>query len=476
MWLMFAGSWIGEVSVVPRDSEEGAVIGDVPSRLARAAGFDTRHRLTARRTFPRPKEVSVAALVVAAIPLAAGIDGLAGPSRVFAFCLAYVMALGVVASRRRVRVPAPILFLVGFGLGAAISATVSSDPLMSLIRAVAFLGLLVCAFLVAEKAEPLYLASTAFVVIPASLSVLSLALAVVSPARVFAAGEGFQRLFLPVFSLHPNTLGAVAAIGIVVAIGRATAPAARRWVWFAVITVELLALLLTYSRSSLLDIVVGLLVFAYVVRRAMPLIFVVGGVAAVVIATVGDTLLSLLLRTQGVEAIGGLSGRRDIWEVALEAWSSNPLRGIGYGEGAATVLESSGLYLSYSVSTTDNFLIDALLETGPIGAIMVLGLYVAAFREIRRARIIQAADSATRRLSAEFAAVVAMILVHALGSGGVGRFHVLAVLLVYALVGLWRGNRSCVVGAPARTHGVPGDRSDTTGMARRSVAHRGRAR
>lgn len=441
--------------------KQRAIHCDPRSGVARVSKVGKSHLAAGRSAFPRQKRVSVAALSVVAVPIISGIEGLAGPARALALGLAYFAILGVLAARKRVRVPTPVMFLFGFGLVAAASALVSVDPKASLLRAGAFLALIICAFLAAEASDSSRLAASAFVLFPASLSALALALAIFLPSFVFAEANGFPRLSLPLFSLHPNTLGAIVAIGVVVAIGRARAHAARRWVWLAVLALELPVLLLTYSRSSLLDVFVGLLVFAYVTRRATPAILFTGCVAVLLTATVGDALLSLVLRGQEIAAIEGLSGRRDIWGVALEAWRASPLIGLGYGEGAATVLESSGLYLSYSVSTTDSFFLDALLETGSVGAVMVLGIYVSVFRGIWVLRRAQAPHRSTRRLGAEFAAVSAMILVHALGSGGVGRFHVLAVLMVFAVVGLWRSSHPCAVGTVHPGDGAVDEPSDT---------------
>lgn len=433
---MVAAPWILAGSGVMRGTGQLAIVGPKPH--GRNWGLDLGHRPSGRSRLPRFTRCSAAPLLVAAIPLIAGIQGLAGPARAFCVGLAYFALLGVIAARKRLLVPTPISLLVFFGLVAAASALTSPDPESTLLRAVSYLALIICAFLAAERTALRQLVSVAFVLLPMSLSALALALLAISPAQVLSARDGFVQLMLPHLSLHPNTLGAVAAVGVVTAFGRATAPAARRWVWLAVLAVEIPVLLLTYSRSSLLDVAVGVLVFAYVVGRATPLLLGAGGIAVVVVATSGDALLSLLLRTQEVGAIVGLSGRRAIWEVALEAWVSHPMRGVGYGEGASSVLESSDIYQSYSVSTTDNFMLDALIETGPIGAIMVFGVYVSTLLGVRAGRRGLIAGEASRRLGAEFAAVCAMILVHALGSGGVGRFHVLAVLLVFSVVGLWR--------------------------------------
>ncbi len=446
-----------------RETKQRATHRNPSPGVTQSSEANKGHQSSARSTSPRRLRVSV--VVVAAVPLCAGVEGLAGSARALAVGLAYLAILGAVGARKRVRVPIPILLYVGFGLTAAASALASTDPTASLLRAIAFLSLIVCAFLVAERSDTGRLAASAFVLLPASLSVLSLALAISLPSLVFVEANGLRRLSLPLFSLHPNTLGAVAAIGIVVAIGRARSSAKRRWLWFALLALELPVLLLTYSRSSLLDLVVGLLVFAYVMRRATPVILLTGCVAATLVGIAGDAFLSLLLRGQEVTAIEGLSGRRDIWDVALGAWRASPLTGIGYGEGAATVLESSGLYLSYSVSTTDNFFLDALLETGPVGAVMVLGFYVSTSIGIWKSRRLPVPHQSAHRLGAEFAAVSAMILVHALGSGGVGRFHLLAVLLVYAVVGLWRSRCSCTAGTLCAGDGALDECADATGTA-----------
>ena len=143
-----------------RETKQRATHRNPSPGVTQSSEANKGHQSSARSTSPRRLRVSV--VVVAAVPLCAGVEGLAGSARALAVGLAYLAILGAVGARKRVRVPIPILLYVGFGLTAAASALASTDPTASLLRAIAFLSLIVCAFLVAERSDTGRLAASAF--------------------------------------------------------------------------------------------------------------------------------------------------------------------------------------------------------------------------------------------------------------------------------------------------------------------------
>lgn len=370
------------------------------------------------------------------LPCAAGISGLANVSQLATVLIAYVIVLILMVDRHPMRISPVVAAILSFGFVCLALAPWSIDPVASSARAACMSALVVVAAYAANRVPVARLATGLAIWIPLSLSGLALIYAVLAPADAFIIGDGFTQLSLPLFALHPNTLGAVTAIGMVATGWRCIRGPGRRWLYILALVLLGMVLLLTYSRSAILNVLVGMVILAFVLGRAVGVVAVAVVLGATLVAIFGDQLLTLALRTQDIGAIEGLSGRRAIWEVAVQSWLANPWLGLGYGEGATAILASSGLFLAYSVSTADNWLIDALVDVGILGGLTIVAVYILAIAALFRARSHLRRYREDRVATAELAVVAGIMLFHSLGSGGAGKFHIFLVLLVMAFTGL----------------------------------------
>lgn len=351
------------------------------------------------------------------------------PMQLVMIGLAYVTLLGAVM-RRSMPLSAPIFFLIMYGLVAAALAAMTEHSLGSAIKGTAFAALAVVAASATELSGPHRSARVALSWFPTLVCGVALTGFAVDRADAYLNyGGGFSRLTIPFVQTHPNTLGAIAALGLCVAIWRIT-QGERTVGSITALIFAIPVIVLTYSRSALLDALVAGVVILLLLRRQLRAIILLAAPVVTAAVILGDRLMTLLARTQTSEQLADLSGRIPLWQVGLTAWLANPLVGTGYGNGANQAIHRSGVYLAYDVSTTDNVLLDALLETGVVGGLMMLLALLSALwtvLAVRRARMIR---SRQRTTAISAAMVVAIVVFHGMGAGGPGRFHVLTALLV----------------------------------------------
>lgn len=354
-----------------------------------------------------------------------------------ALVIAYVVVLGRLVNSRVQLHSFAVAFLV-FSGAAALSATASAVPASSLVKGLSLGALVLVAALVVTpcattRASLKSTAMSLYVWFPAAVAATALTGLALNRSKSLVAYEaGFNRLTIPYFNTHPNTLGTICAIGIF-------AVAYRWWhgersaIRVAILTAEVAVLALTYSRSAVIDLLVAAMVLAMITRRQIRTLLIVAAPTIVLLAVFGDKLLEVALRTQSVEQILELSGRLRLWNAGYQAWLAHPLLGTGYAIGATSAIAASGLYLAYDVSTTDNVLLDALLETGAIGGGAILMAYLIAVRSVWRIRRQRGLGINVPTPVNEAVVVSMMVMFHAVGAGGVGRFHVLLVMLVASM-------------------------------------------
>ena len=190
----------------------------------------------------------------------------------------------------------------------------------------------------------------------------SLVLGVLDHARAFAPymvwpggwWVGVDRLqgLLP----HPNTLGWVAAVSIVVEIY-----CARRGTRAITVAAAVCALLLTGSRTATIALVVGLacgLFHRTYVRGAQ------GRLTVVALAVVGLVLSVAVILQTGI-SLSALNGREATWIEAVRAFGSNWI--MGSGPGAYAQSDSSVAFVAYA----HNQILQTAAESGLFG---ILGL------------------------------------------------------------------------------------------------------
>jgi hypothetical protein len=229
--------------------------------------------------------------------------------------------------------------------------------------------------------------------------------------------------------------------------------------WYALIAVHAYVVILSNSRTPLLDLLIGLIVLALLYRRSVRLILLGTGVFVGLAWFAGDAVIAGLSRGQSSTQIMELSGRVAVWEAALNGWTEHMWLGAGYGHGTMERINNA-LDASYTISTADSTPIDALTQTGVIGASLVVLFLLTGVALIVRLGRLFGNPSARRPEIAVAAATVAAMILHSLSSGGAGRFHIFALFLAVGTTVLWTAlpDRSTLQGTPASTR-----RSDRAG-------------
>jgi O-antigen ligase len=184
------------------------------------------------------------------------------------------------------------------------------------------------------------------------------------------ATAGYGR-FVGVFS-NANFTGMISAFVLPLAVYLQRTVRARPglllWAGAAVLAITVV---ISLSRGALLASVAGLVVASvFLVRR---LWFTVAAGVCGVVAGVGLTVALFAIRSTAVDtsldeaAADPSSGRLDLAATLLDAWSTNPVFGIGYRASAAVTggLEAHNIYLT------------VLVETGVLGAALFLALLAA---------------------------------------------------------------------------------------------------
>lgn len=212
---------------------------------------------------------------------------------------------------------------------------------------------------------------------------LSLVLAVVAPQIAFWNGQGrtwYGFSQLAGVTTHPNGMGTVAALAVIVELVRGEGLKRPR-VWHLLAAV--VALLGTQSRGAWLSAAIGFLVFLTFrsgARWVMVLLPVVM-VSLLAASTLLENVFDALTHWSAGGDISTLNGRTTIWANALNAVSRNPVFGTGPRsfdlEYRSSVL---GLGNLISSSNAHNQFVQTLVERGVVGLIILVVFLVMLIR------------------------------------------------------------------------------------------------
>lgn len=171
---------------------------------------------------------------------------------------------------------------------------------------------------------------------------------------------------------HNAMTGNAAAMLVILAVGM---KGKSRWVFGAV---GILTLLITASRGSQLGAIAG--ATAIIVLGDNPLTRKVGrkvllwGIGVAALAVVAFTLIRN----------PNLTGRTTYWSIALDAWQTSPLLGVGVsGFGGDSELSIAG-------NNAHNLIFDAIVKYGLVGAVFIIAVLGAAGATAIRAATIRA--------------------------------------------------------------------------------------
>jgi len=204
-------------------------------------------------------------------------------------------------------------------------------------------------------------------------------------------------------ALSPNHVGVVFVVTLAFTVGLAVTHRGRqRWGWGLAIALQLAALVLTFTRSSIILGVV-LLILLLVYYRKLILLVAIGSVASAIVfgaLSMGCTSPSggHGLPTNPASLIGGRFGdsndRLALWYAAGHMMIDHPVFGVGLGKMDATLHAQSDRYshtpFGPATNSAHNTILLAGAETGVLGALAAVfingGLALAALRTALRGR------------------------------------------------------------------------------------------
>ncbi len=346
-------------------------------------------------------DVVLAAGLVGAIvyPLAFGIGSLDEPVAAVAaiqVALAVVPAVFLLLVEKRLGktlATVPLVLLLAFLAWTALAALQSPDR-ANVVRAIWFIAAAVnAAWHVRARGWARTLDVVGWVLLP--YTVISLALT--APLDLTRESTEFwDETFFPWprvtgLAVSANVFGLIAAHLAVIAVARR-----RAWGWLAwvAIAVGVVGMLTSQTRTAAIVAVVGVAILLAPEsrrgRQRMGAMALAGAVlvGAVVVITGATQYSDLLTRGNENEAAVSVAGRSEAWEPAIEWWQERPLSGHGLGaaEGYYDELYDEG-YLVWDPNHAHNVLLDVLVHSGVVGAVVFVGA-LAGYLVVRRRRIV----------------------------------------------------------------------------------------
>jgi O-antigen ligase len=185
----------------------------------------------------------------------------------------------------------------------------------------------------------------------------------------------------------PNTVAMTLALALPMAwyLGVSYRQPVLRWVCRGFLPVGLVAVGLTGSRGGMLATMVALLIVPLTMTKLSPgrlaaAIGVLGLSGALAVVYVPEKIVQRLATT-GEEVEGlSLGGRFTVWKAGVKAFAQRPVT--GYGAGAWRMAVSP--WLGPNPQVAHNSFLSVLVETGIVGLLLYLTMFVAVFLAIMR--------------------------------------------------------------------------------------------
>jgi len=185
---------------------------------------------------------------------------------------------------------------------------------------------------------------------------------------------------------NPNMTGGLLAVFVPPALVLSIR-AESRWQRVLAIVALLLtsvAVLLTQSRGALIGLIVGFAVVTGILWRKLGLVWLAGGVLAVVaLALKGGAIMQALFSNNAQDTeIVSMTARVELWNRAIYAGTDFPLTGIGMGQFPDTVQRlypPSHIVLSEAVPHAHNFFLQIFAEMGYPGLIVYVAFFLILF-------------------------------------------------------------------------------------------------
>ncbi|MFZ4660083.1 MAG: O-antigen ligase family protein [Caldilineaceae bacterium] len=183
------------------------------------------------------------------------------------------------------------------------------------------------------------------------------------PITVFRIrSEGFYG------ALNANSVGYIGALLLMVAINRYVRTAPRQHFWLAVACLGIGALILGYSRTALVSLVMIGMIYLLLQRKFLWLVGVFLMVA--ILLTQFRVVPSYFMRGQTMTAFSSLNDRSYVWSSSWFAFLESPLTGYGYFAGERTALKATLEHYypdEIHLESSHNTFLAVLLGTGLVG-------------------------------------------------------------------------------------------------------------
>ena len=361
-------------------------------------------------------------LVLAILPFDAltSVDegGMLSLTRLFGLALLGGWIVHLLVERRPVRIAPGAWRFGAFVAFAAVSVGWAADPGVSLRAVATLVQLLLLAVMAADVLrEPRDVERAIDVLLAASVVVALLVLFQMSPdskrATLVFAGDKLNSNYLAASLVFP----AIAALGLGTRRG-------ETWGWLRVAAVVpiVLALFLTGSRGGGVAFVGGLLLIGALRRgRYIGLVIAALALAVLLPVVVPQSTADRLWSRYTTAEQDRLSGRVDIWRVALAMAKDNPVQGTGYGGFADAfyhymLVTQVDPYFARQHSrgnrASHNIYLGTLAELGVVGFVLLAVALATHARSLWRARIaaFRRGDPAVARLTLALLGVFASLV------------------------------------------------------------------
>ena len=187
------------------------------------------------------------------------------------------------------------------------------------------------------------------------------------------------------FIVYPNTLGLLAAVGLLHSLLYLKGGKRIRLIAFYG-----LILLFTVSRGNWVGLAIALIIYVVATpskrTKAFGIIGLLAGVATS--ALFSQTILRVIERGNGEKGLKTLSDRTSVWITAWRAFRMRPWVGYGYVDGVKRILAQLYPFSYWTPPHCHNEILQALLSGGILCAVLVLIIYFVAlfgfFRHLSR--------------------------------------------------------------------------------------------
>lgn len=157
----------------------------------------------------------------------------------------------------------------------------------------------------------------------------------------------------------------------------ATITKEKLFIWTSKFVLVMFFIAVSLSRSSIFIFIFILLPLYLVLRKkyiSLVVLSVLGSFAALLLF---DKVFRFLLRGQSIEDVERLSGRLDIWSMAVDVIKTSPIFGHGYYYGSS-LIQQFDFYQSGLQSNMDNMFLDVAMGTGIIGVLLISASIISA--------------------------------------------------------------------------------------------------